>query len=404
MKTIGIIGAGIAGYTAAITSRRSGHKVTLIEKNKIGGVCLHAGCIPTKYLNSVIGEKSTTHQFAAYQKQKKQMIKILEQNILRLIHQHDITYIHGEARAVSNHDIEVTTKDGKSTRLSFDQIIVATGSIAKASSTKGKQITIDQLLDMHIPPDKLTIMGGGVVGCELASIFSRLGVQVTIVESQPNILTNFDESVSKFFSDYFYREGIRVVTNQKDHLKISGHYIDAIGRCRDLTSVQTNTAKKALNIRYIGDARGDTYTAAMSFQDGIHIEENTLKSKEDINPLWIAAYFEGVTIGQTEQSLRNSGKSYFCIILPMSVNGRNVIENTAKGFLKIIISKNRQIIGIHSVGSHVTDFIPFSQLLILKKCTIDEIPRIPFAHPTVSEIFLEAALAFDKRSIHFFHT
>lgn len=447
MKTIAIIGAGPAGYTAAEYAAQNGLKVILFEEKKLGGICLNEGCIPTKtllYAAKLIqnAQNSTKYgikidhidiDFGKIMARKNKIIRKLNAGIRTKLNHPNITTINEKAKfnSYTNGQIEIKTI---SKSHPVDYALICTGSQNFTPSIDGiKECnhlwTSTDALNADTIPKELTIIGGGVIGIEFADFYNTLGTKVTIIEMMDEILNNMDRQLSQSLREILTQKGITFHLNSKV-LKIENQtnivfekdqqkqtittekILISVGRKPNTTDIGLETIGIAQhknggikineqmqtnlpNVYAAGDVTGQSmlaHTASKEAQVAInnilniddHIYYHTIPSVVYTNP-------EIASVGEDEQALNEKGITYKTQQLPMSFSGRFVAENEgSNGICKIISSaETNKILGVHLLGNPASEIITTATLAIEKKMTTEEWKKSVFPHPTVGEILKE---------------
>lgn len=453
-----VIGGGPGGYVSAIRAAQLGGEVTLIEKEHIGGTCLNIGCIPTKallhtaeiYEEAVNGEKygviaNVKIDFAKAQERKKLVTNQLVKGVEGLLAVNKIKVISGLASFANKDTIEIITNKNKIETLKADKFIIATGSIPAMPPIPGinsKQcIDSTGALELQDVPKSMVIVGGGVIGVEIATLYSTLGCKVSIIEMQKEILPMMDGELTKIIRSKLAKRGVEIFTEAKVksvkdngiladvEVELKGGKIQLFPCEKALISVgrRTNTESLALDkagivndrgritvndkmetnvagIYAVGDCIGKVMLAHVASTQGEIAAENALghNSVFDIktNPSCVYTDPEFASVGLTEESAREKGIDYIVGKFSLAGNGRTLIMGS-EGMIKIVAGKEyKEILGAHIIGPRATDLIGEFALAIGMEATIDEIISTIHAHPTVSEALKEAALAVDKRAIH----
>jgi len=454
-----IIGGGPGGYVAAIRGAQLGANVTLIEKKYIGGTCLNVGCVPTKVLlntvdlyDTLIRDGSTlglehnglSVNWLKLQERKKNIVSNLVGGVEKLLEANKVKVLRGTGKLIGKHTAEVTLVDGNVEAVSFDKAILATGSKATIVPIPGIEkeniLTSDEILSLEKLPESLCIVGGGVIGSEFASVFSRLGVDVTIVEILPRIVATMDQSLTDFL-DYSLKEsGVDIKTETKvvkfdgsdDYVTI--HVESSEGRRvinaeKVLLSIGRRPMVKNLgletlgikeehgivinermetsveDIYAIGDCTGGVMLAHVASAQGIAAVENIMhmKTKMDFKtiPYCVYAKPELASVGMTEDEAKEKNIDYKIGTFPLSSSGKAMILNETEGLVKFIVDKNtEEILGLHMVGPKATELIVEGALALRLEATVDEIVTTIHAHPTVSEAIQEAAHDVFNQGIH----
>lgn len=459
-KKIAIIGAGPGGYVAAIRAAQLGADVTLIENVRVGGTCLNRGCIPTKtyFTNAkILSDMRRASEFGievdgfrmngkALLKRKEEVVENIVGGVEKLISSYkNIELIEGKASFENANTLKVSLKNGEEKTVAADYIIIATGSSAQMTETKGVDlegvITSDELLELDEIPETLIVVGGGVIGLEFASIYKELGSNVILLASR--ILKDGDKEIAKRLTPTLKKQGIEVyvdirakeIIKENDKLKVIAKYKEkdeeitvegnyvliASGRAPNVEGlgldkvgieyspkgikVDENFETTVPHVYAIGDvnSRGIQLAHVASAQ-GEYVVERILGENPDINldvyPSCVFTMTEVAQVGFTEEKLKEMGKEYKVSKFMFSANGKAVTLGEAEGIVKIIASPDDTILGVHILGPHANDLIHEGALAIANKLDAKAITRTIHAHPTLSEAFSEATLGLDEKAIH----
>jgi dihydrolipoamide dehydrogenase len=468
-----VLGAGTGGYTAAFRAAQLGLKVALVDEDKIGGTCLHRGCIPTKALLesaafadhlrhakdfglTLPGEPSVDYvQMAA---RKDQVVKRMWTGLKTLIDKNKVTWIAGRGRLEGPNKIRVTQPGDDGTPgaggdrvLQATDVIVATGSRVKSLPglvPDGERIiTSDDVLRSTTIPKDIVIVGAGAVGCEFASMYHDLGTKVTLLEYFPQIVPLEDREVSQALERSFTRRGITVMTNARfDSTRVevtkdgiclmvgpegkepqelrAEQMLVAAGRATNVEEIGLETTKievekgfikvdgrmrtKEQHVYAIGDVVGGLMLAHTAGHEGI-VAAHIIAGDKDIHPVdYIkqprATYCrpEIASIGLTQQQAEERGRPIKVGKVPFQAIAKAIIGGEYEGFAKVIADKETdETLGIHLIGPHATDLIAEASVAFELEATPWEIGGSTHAHPTLSEVLGEAAMAVDGRSINF---
>jgi len=451
---IGIIGGGPAGYIAAIRAAQFGADVVVIERDNVGGTCTNYGCIPTKALYSA-AHKLIDFQWGIKKKMwlgqlspDWRMIQNFKNSVVRrsikgiefLFKKNKITLIKGEARFLSPVEIEVEGAKGAEI-FEFDRIILATGSRASIPPVEGLAgispwDNIKALSTGKIP-ESLIILGGGVVGVEFAHVFRTFGSEVTIVELLPKILPFQDDEVGAAVNRALVGEGIKLMTSKKAvaaHRHDKGVRLEFMdGEILEAEEIIVATGRKVLlpdgaekaglkldknllpvdeerrtgadAIYAAGDITGEPHLAHKASHEGIVAAEHIMgkDSKFDCESI-PAAIFTALEVGAaglTEKQARDKfGDSIKVGKFPYVASGRAQAEGDPFGFVKIIANGDSRIVGFHAAGRHASELLGTGGFLVQYKIPLSEITETIFAHPTLSEMLAESALAAMGKAIH----
>lgn len=460
---LAIIGAGTGGYVAAIRAAQLGMKVALIERAKVGGTCLHIGCIPTKALlrsAELLHEFKSGREFgittngiefdyAQAAKRKDQVVDRLYKGVQGLMKKNKITVLKGTGRFLEPKKIEVSGGDGDPVVIEADNVIIATGSAPRSLpglEPDGKQIvTSDDVLNFTGYPKSVIILGSGAVGSEFASMYADFGTDVTLVELLPRIVPLEDPEISTELERGFKRRKIKVLTGTKadpSSMKKTPEGI-AIKVANDkgeqtldaevlLVAVGRKTVTEGLNLEAtgvqldrgiiqvdgycrtaepgvyaIGDVIGGYWLAHAAAHEGItaveHMAgEDPLPVDQDLIPRATYCRPEIASFGLTEEQARERGHEVKVGSFPFRAIGKALIQGDTEGFVKMVAdAQTGLLLGVHAIGPHVTDLIAEGVFARLVEGTPQELAMSVHPHPTLSEVFGEAAMAVDGRAIHF---
>lgn len=462
---IAVIGGGPGGYVAAIRAAQLGAEVTLIENKHLGGTCLNKGCIPTKVLLHTtelmdvlkndarelgINISGYEGDWGKLQIRKNKIIKKLVSGIDSLLKNNKITKIMGQGCFLSDHQIMAVRKNGDDrptefTVVDFDFAIIATGSKPVIIPIPGVDlpgvITSDEALSLESVPQSMCIIGGGVIGCEFASIYQAFGCKVTIVEMLPDIVANMDQDIVKPLKNQLMKDGVIILTEtkvegiqmtseglmvntiSKDGVKSiqAEKVLLSIGRkpvidtlCLDKVSVEAergaikvnnNMKTSADNIYAIGDCNGGVMLAHVASAEGIVAVDSIIKKKSSIDfrtiPYCVYTKPELAGVGMTEVQAKARGYDIKTGIFPMGANGKAMIMGETTGLVKYIAdARTGEILGLHMAGPRATELIVEGALAIRLEATVEELISTIHAHPSVGEALHEAAHAVHGNAIH----
>ena len=450
--TIAILGAGPGGYVAALRAARLGATVALIEKDEVGGVCLNRGCIPTKSMVASVNMLREIKRSAEFGincpgepgfsveqiiSRKNKIVSNLVKGIHQLIKASKIDYIRGDGHIKSAKEIEVGEKI-----IEADNIIIATGSEWKSIpgiDIDGEVIvTSDGLLNIDSIPEKMVVIGGGVVGSEYASIFSGLGSEVTIVEAMPNLIPTDDMTISKSIEKAFKKAKVRVVTGttveniqregKRASLKLSSgeelradKVLVSVGRGPNITgfgleelgveiekgAVVTDERMKTNidGIYAIGDVNGKYMLAHTASREAIVAVDNimgkgTVMSYRAV-PRPIFTYPEACSVGRTEKELQDRGTRYKTGRFSYLGLAKAVCDGIRDGQVTVYAdAATDKIIGAALFGKYATDIAGELVLAIENGLTIEDVASTIHSHPTISEIVAEAVEDCNGMAIH----
>lgn len=459
-----VIGGGPGGYVCAIRAAQLGLKTACIEsRGTLGGTCLNVGCIPSKsLLNSSefyhkaknnfnnLGIETSNIQLNLKKMMinKMKSVQILTKGVEFLFKKNKVSYIKGKGVLFSKNDV-VVYQDDKKTSYKSKNIVIATGS----SSVSLAGINIDEknivsstgALSLEEVPKNLVVIGGGYIGLEMGSVWARLGSKVTVIEYLDHITPGMDREISKEFQKILTKQGIKfklnnkvtAVKNLKDKLIVEFTDNETKGKesidCdKVLVSVGRKPYTEGLNLLKIGvkkDEKGRIETnkkfqtsisnifaigdvikgpmlAHKAGEEGIAVAEILAGQSGHVNydviPGVIYTSPEVATVGKTEEQLKDSNINYKIGKFPFLANSRAKVNNESEGFVKILAdSKTDKVLGVHIIGPHCGDMIAEMVLAMEFGASSEDIARTCHAHPTHTEAIKEAALAVDKRPIHF---
>ncbi len=452
-----IIGGGPGGYTAGIRAALKGARVAVVEVDKLGGVCLNRGCIPSKALIASavqyqrmkeadsFGLKvpvAPRYDWVAMCARKDKIVGTLVGGIEQLFKSHGVTYFRGFGRITDHHHVVVVDQAGHETGFKTDSIIIATGSRSRNLASlpvDGKRIlTSDHLLELEHLPQSMLIVGAGVIGCEWAFMMSMLDVEVTVVEMLDRALPLEDETTSKIIERELKKRGVTLFTKTSvDRVRPGGpgviaalsdgktaeanQVLVAVGRAyntEDLGldsvgvelnkdgSVKTDARMRtpAENIYGIGDVRGEILLAYTAVHDGSVAVDNALGGSALKNylgvPSVIFTHPEVASVGLREAE---AAKDHDIAVgkFPLRALGKAHAENEITGEVKIIgDAKTDKLLGVHIVGVHATEIIHTAALAINRGLTVTELGSLTFGHPVISESIMEAAHDLHGQSVH----
>jgi dihydrolipoamide dehydrogenase len=468
-----VLGAGTGGYAAAFRGAQLGLRVALVDEDKLGGTCLHRGCIPTKAMleSAALAEKlrhaadygfklggEPELDYAQIAKRRDQVVNRMWKGVQTLVKKNDVTWIAGRGTLEGGTKVRVKLAGEDGTRgaggdrvLSGTDVILATGSRVKSLpgiEPDGRRIvTSDDVLRSDSMPSSVIVIGAGAVGVEFASMYHDLGAKVTVLEYLPAIVPLEDREVSKELERSFNRRGIKVITNarfdagsvtttddavsltvgpeNKDSETISAQMLlVAAGRAvntedvglettaaeldRGIVKVDGHMRTREPHLYAIGDIVGGLMLAHTAAHEGI-TAVHTIVGDPDVHPMDYvkqprATYCrpEIASVGLTEQQCEERGLPVKIGKVPFQAIAKALIGGEYEGFAKVIGHKETdETLGIHIIGPHATDLIAEASLATTLDATPWEIGLTTHAHPTLTEIIGEAAMAVDGRSINF---
>jgi len=459
-----VIGSGPGGYVAAIRCAQLGMKTAIIEKyDTLGGTCLNVGCIPSKALLD-----STEHYHKAAEEFKTHGIKIsdlkldMKQMIKRksevvsqtvggvefLMKKNKIDVHHGVGSFQDTHTIKVTAADGKATEISTDKVIIATGSkpasLPFIELDKERVITSTEALNLEQVPKHMIVIGGGVIGMEMGSVFARLGSKISVVEYLDSLIPSMDRTMGKELQKSLKKLGFEFYLNHKvtevkrtpkqvkvtaeskkgESLELTGDYcLVAIGRRPYTDGLQLENAGLATDdkgrievdehlqtkvdtIYAIGDVVKGAMLAHKAEEEGIFVAETLAGEKPHINyrliPGVVYTWPEVASVGYTEEELKDAGRTYKSGSFPFKASGRARASMDTDGLIKVLADKETdEILGMHMIGPRAADMIMEGVVAMEYRASAEDISRMSHAHPTYTESIREACLAAtENRPLH----
>ena len=459
-----VIGGGPGGYVCAIRAAQLGLKTACVEsRGALGGTCLNVGCIPSKSLlnlseNFQKAKKDFNKQgieidgvklnIEKMMSNKNKSVQVLTKGVEFLFKKNKVTYIKGKGVLFSKNDIVVYENNKKNT-YKAKNIVIATGSAV--ASLPGIEIDEKNIisstgaLSLNKVPQKLAVIGGGYIGLEMGSVWSRLGSEVTVIEYLENITPGMDREISNEFKKILTKQGIKFkmkskvnsvksssngvlinytdIKNSKEETLEFDKVLVSVGRKPyteglNLTKVGVKKDNKGRievneklqtsikNIYAIGDVIKGPMLAHKAEEEGIAVAEILAGQAGHVNydviPGVIYTSPEVATVGKTEEQLKNENKAYKVGKFPFLANSRAKVNNETEGFVKILADSNTdKVLGVHIIGPHCGDMIAEMALAMEFGASAEDIARTCHAHPTHTEAIKEAALAVDKRPIHF---
>lgn len=465
-----ILGGGPGGYNAAFSAARKGFEVTLVEQDKVGGTCLNTGCVPTKTIKAstealhlakrmnefgIDFDGTVKPNIEAIITRKSKVCSTLRGGLEKTCKQLGVTLVIGRGKFIDNRTVEITPVEGEGYRITADKIIIATGSkilqLPGLPFNHSSVITSDDALECTKIPDEMIILGGGVIGCEMAGIFAELGTKVTIVEGQNRLLPipGIDDAISSLLLKEFKKKKIKVhlsrtlddfvVENNtvactvkdspfnpppkagKDIALSADKLLVTVGRTANTEDMGLSEAGVVVDERgwiqvdegletatpgiyAIGDVLGPFYfmLAHVATMEGLHVVEALAGNKQVMDyrvvPSAIFTSPEIGCVGLSESEAVAAGISVNTETLPMRILGKSQAMGELAGLCKIVTDrKSGEILGIHLASAHATDILAESGLAIKEKLTINQLADTIHAHPTLAEGIFEAALAMKER-------
>lgn len=464
-----VIGAGPAGYVAAIRAAQLGMKVVCIDKwlnlddkPSLGGTCLNAGCIPSKALleSSELYHRAN-HEFATHglkvgdvemdiaqmQKRKTGVVNELTGGIASLFKANGVESMAGSGQVVDSGEVKYTSHDGDDQTIKAEHIIIASGSIPVELDIApfDGELIVDSwgALEFDQVPKKVGVIGAGYIGVELGSVWSRLGAEVTLLEAVDEFMPIADRDVAKEALKAFKKQGLDIqlgarVTSAKTNKKsVRVEYtqgdenksetfdrlIVAVGRRPNTANLCAKGAQVELDdkgfvdtddfyrtslpgVYAVGDVVGNPMLAHKGMEEGATVAEILASQKPHVNydviPSVVYTTPELAWVGKSEAQVKSAGIDYRVGQIPFAANGRAKALGQQGGFVKMIAdAKTDEILGVHMIGPYVSELVQEIVVAMEYKASSEDIARIMHGHPTLSETVHEAALAVDRRPIHY---
>lgn len=459
-----IIGSGPGGYVAAIRCAQLGMKTALIEKySTLGGTCLNVGCIPSKALldssehfhNAVhnfeehgIDVKSVQANITQMVKRKNDVVAQTSGGVKFLMDKNKVDVYHGIGSFVDKNTVKVSDKDGKETLLTSKNIIISTGSkpnfFPGMEPDKKRIITSTEALNMTEIPKKMLVIGGGVIGLELGSVFGRLGTQIEVIEFANTIIPTMDLTLGKELIKVLKKEGFKFhlehrvqkvvntgkqvvltalnkkgeeVTFEAEYCLVAvgrkaytaGLNLEAIGlKANERGQIEVNDHLQTAipTIYALGDVVRGAMLAHKAEEEGVYVAELITGQKPHINynliPGVVYTWPEVAAVGKTEEELKAAGVEYKVGSFPIKALGRARASMDTAGLIKILADKNTdEVLGVHMIAARAADLIMEAVVAMEFRASAEDIARISHPHPTYSEGMKEAALdATESRALH----
>lgn len=462
-----VIGAGPAGYHAAIRAAQLGMKVACVDKTQsesgeasLGGTCLNVGCIPSKALLDVSHRFAATKTYgdlglnvsgleldlAGVQAHKDQVVGKLTSGVGMLFNGNGVTPYQGVGSLLPGSDVKVTKTDGSEETLAAKHVILATGSepmkIGAAPVDNDRIVDSTGALAFTEVPKRLGVIGAGIIGLELGSVWSRFGSEVVVLEALEKFLPNADERIARdalrafsgqgldvrlgtrVLSSENHGDGVRVtyLVNDEEHTLECDKLIVAVGRApyseglldedsavnldeRGFIFVNDQCQTDASDVYAVGDAVRGPMLAHKGMEEGIMVAERIAGFKPSVNydciPSVIYTHPEIAWVGETEQALRENGQDYKAGSFSFGANGRALASADAEGIVKVVSDADTdRILGVHIFGPQASELIAQAVIAMEFGATAEDLGLIMFAHPTLSEAVHEAALGVAGHAIH----
>jgi dihydrolipoamide dehydrogenase len=454
-----VLGGGPGGYAAALYGASAGLDVALIEEDRVGGTCLHRGCIPAKellqtaeVLRTVSGAKEfgvdvgqqPMLDLATSQTRKQKVVERLARGLEGLLAKRDVTVVPGTGRVVDARERHVRVSDGSELR--GGALVLATGSAPRTLSgfevDGGRVLHSDQVLALSEVPGRVLIVGAGAVGCEFASLLSDLGSEVTLVEALPGILPGVDPEVADVVARSFRKRGVRLHTNvrttgiagNRHELTVSYEtpegpeqaVVDATIVCvgrrprsegiglegsgvavdeRGYVSVDPLMRTTMPGVYAVGDVVDTPQLAHVGFAEAIIAVKTILGERATpidygTVPWGIYCHPEVAFTGLTEEDARRLGHDVVTSVHHFAGNGRALIIGEPEGLVKVVAERGGAILGVHIAGPLATELLAEGYLAVNWGATAEEVATFVHPHPTLSELFGESALSLSGRGLH----
>jgi len=448
-----ILGGGPGGYVAAIRACQLGMKTALIEKDRLGGTCLNRGCIPTKayYKNAELlrslaklqefsiqmGNALPSFDLRGAKERKDRIVNNLVSGVETLLKGNGVEIIKGEGQLDRPGLVTVGDRE-----LVARNILIATGSQAVFPPVSGLEeagiLDSSSVLELEQVPSRLAIIGGGVIGMELAGIFNAFGSQVTVLEAAPAVLSGMDAELVKRFTVLLKKQGIELLTSvqiEKVEKEVTGYMlygkspkgeiirradqvlvaagrkavVDGINLKMDLDDkgfikAAADFSTSVPGVYAIGDVIGGYMLAHVASAEGMAAVENMkgINSRVDYSaiPNCIFTFPEIASVGLTEEQARAAGIKYQKGKSLFASNGKALGMGETDGFIKVIADEEDRIIGVHILGAHASDLILEASLMVKEKLTAQQVIRTVHPHPTLGEVLQEAVMDIKGRAIH----
>lgn len=463
-----VIGAGPGGYVAAIKAAQLGLKTACIEKYQdkqgkvaLGGTCLNVGCIPSKalldsswkYHEALSGfkvhgieTKGVTMDVPAMVGRKDVIVKNLTGGVATLFKANGVTLLEGQARLLANKQVEITALDGSVSVVAAENVILAVGSVPSTipPAPVDQDVIVDSTgaLDFQAVPKKLCVIGAGVIGLELGSVWARLGAEVTVLEALDKFLPAADEQVAKEAYKTLSKQGLnirmgaRVTGTEIKKKQVTVSFVDAegdqsltfdklivaVGR-RPITNellavdsgvkldergfifVDDHCKTSAPGVYAIGDVVRGPMLAHKASEEGIMVAERIAGHKAQMNydliPSVIYTHPEIAWVGKSEQTLKTEGVAVNVGVFPFAASGRAMAANDTGGFVKVIAdAETDRVLGVHVIGPGAAELVQQGAIGMEFGTSAEDIGMMVFSHPTLSEALHEAALAVNGHAIH----
>jgi dihydrolipoamide dehydrogenase len=462
-----VIGGGPGGYIAAIRCAQLGLKTACVDERvdesgtpSLGGVCLNVGCIPSKaLLDTTHHYHRAQHEFADHgiaikglgidvatmMARKKKVVKALTGGVAMLFVKHKVTWLKGHGSLVNDHHVQVTEQSGKHTEYAATNIIIATGSsplMPDMIPQDEKIVDSTGALDFDAVPKRLAVIGGGVIGLELGSVWARLGAKTSVIVRGDKFLKNVDQQLAKAVQQDLEKQGVDILLGAKlvsikpgkktvtiiyatadgetkltvDRVLVAtgrspntaGLGADGVGLTLDtrgFIEVDEHCRSNLPNVFAIGDVVRGPMLAHKASEEGVAVAERIAGQQPEVNyaviPSVVYTWPELAWVGQTAEQLQAADISFKSGVFPFAASGRAHASGDTSGMVKILSDAvTDTILGVHIYGPNASELISEAVVAMEYSASAEDIARIVHAHPTLSEAVHEAALAVDGRSLH----
>lgn len=397
-KKVVVIGGGPAGIHSAISFSKAGCQVVLVERESIGGTCINRGCVPTRaYLQAVKAREQMSGIQIDWQELKIAIAKKIQRinnESEYLLRKNKVELIHGEGNIAGNNLVEIKETGEK---ISCDMMVFATGSkpreIAVKTTSGGRAYSTNELLMQENVPEEITVIGGGILGIEMAVILNAMGVNTTIVEKQTRILPTWDEDVSNSIAAYLSRQGIKVKLGIQN--PSPRNYVICCGRMPIIPQI-SNCNVDATKLALIGDCTGLHFLADKAIEEGRTLAQ--IISGKEVKPYEVSSTclftpLEAAMCGMTKEEMEVQGLKCIEKYYPIDSTCTGRIFDINGGFIKVIIEEKTDLLkGFHIVSAHATEIISAAQIAVNQQMTCDNFVANIFPHPTEAELLKEAVL------------
>jgi len=458
-RDIVIVGGGPGGYLAAMRGAQLGKKITLVERDRIGGTCINYGCIPTKYLlhqTKVLKEVGSARtlegpvaevrlNWAKVQQGRQAVVDQLVKGLVFLLEKGKVEILKAPARLRSDRTVVARTAEGERA-FEADKVIVATGSEAASLPFLKPDgltvITSTEALTLPEPPKSLLVVGAGAIGLEMGSIYRRLGTEVTVLEILPQILPGSDKEAVTRLERALKKQGLKIFTEMKiEAASVGDREVVLTGVClkghtpfehraeklllsagrkpntadlfdgepflemdRGFIKVNQALETNVAGIYAIGDVIGGKLLAHKAYHDAIVAVENAAGGRRPVDygamPSAVFTEPEFAAVGLTQEEAVARGIKVKSGVFPLQASGRAMTMEATDGLVKVLADEADKVIGAHVVAPGASDMIPVLTMAVAKGLTLKELDGIIYIHPTLSETIGEAALKANNEALH----